>query len=82
MLDILCYQNDTLGELMVINGSLCNASCSLQQNQTSGRHVLHRVDDIVLQRKQGPSSNVIGDNDSDLLLHSTSMNVKINNNNN
>ena len=61
----------TLEEEIVMNGSLCNASCSLQQNQTSGRHVLHRVDEIVVHKKQGPSINVNGDKERDLLFGSS-----------
>jgi hypothetical protein len=56
----------TFDEVIVINGSLCNASCSLQQNHTSGRHVLHLVDEIVLHKKQGPSRSVNGDKESEL----------------
>ena len=43
----------------------------MQQNQTLGRQELHLVDDGVLQRKQGPSSKVNGDRDSDLLFESS-----------
>ena len=59
---------NTFEEPGLIYGSLCRASCSLQQNQTSGRHVLHRVEEIVLQRKHGPSINGRGDTESDLLF--------------
>ena len=59
---------NTFKEPGFIYGSLCRASCSLQQNQTSGRHVLHRVEEIVLQRKHGPSINGRGDTESELLL--------------